>query len=73
MSAPFNAIGWAEPRLMPLYDALDELYHEWRDPDGGSDCLSDMFKRARDLCEAADVEIERIAKARTPNEIGEEG
>ncbi len=62
MSAPLVATGWAEPRLMPLYDALDELYREWRDPDGGSDDLSDMLKRARNLCEEADVIIERIRK-----------
>jgi len=57
-----QATGWAEPRLMPLYDALDDLYREWRDPDGGTDHLSDMLKRARDLCEQADVMIENIRK-----------
>lgn len=57
-----QATGWAEPRLMPLYDALDTLYREWRDPDGGTDTLSDKLKRARDLCEEADVMIERIRK-----------
>lgn len=62
MSTPINAIGWAEPRLMQLYDALDKLYHEWRDPDGGTDELSDMIKRARDLCEEADVRIENMRK-----------
>lgn len=62
MAAQINPIGWAEPRLMPLYDALDELYCEWRDPDGGTDDLSDLLKRARNLCEEADVMIERIRK-----------
>ena len=61
-SASQAATGWAEPRLMPLYDALDTLYLEWRDPDGGTDALSDMLKRARDLCEEADVMIENIRK-----------
>ena len=62
MSAPLNAIGWAEPRLMTAFDMLDELYEQYRDPEGGTDELSDMLKRARDLCEDADVEIERILK-----------
>lgn len=57
-----QATGWAEPRLMPLYNALDDLYREWRDPDGGTDDLSDLLKRARNLCEEADVMIERIRK-----------
>lgn len=62
MTAPINAIGWSEPRLMTLFNTLDELYHEWRDPEGGTDTLSDKFKRARDLCEEADVMIENIHK-----------
>lgn len=62
MTTPINAIGWAEPRLMTLFDAFDELYCQWRDPDGGTDELSDLFKRARDICEEADVMIERIRK-----------
>ena len=62
MSAPVTATGWAEPRLMTLFDALDMLYHEWRDPDGGTDEISDKLLRARDLCEDADILIERLRK-----------
>lgn len=62
MTTPINATGWAEPRLMTLYDALDELYQQYRDPEGGTDEVSDMLKRARDLCEDADVMIENRRK-----------
>lgn len=64
MGAPLNAIGWAEPRLMTVFDLLDELYAEYRDPDGGTDQLSTMLKRARDLCEDADVLIEEMKGGR---------
>jgi hypothetical protein len=60
MNAPISSTGWAEPRLMPLFGALDELYQEWRDPDGGTDEISDKLLRARDLCEDADILIERL-------------
>ena len=62
MTAPLNAIGWAEPRLMAAFDMLDELYEQYRDPEGGTDELSTMLKRARDLFEDADVLIENRSK-----------
>lgn len=62
MTTPLNATGWAEPRLMKLFDALDELYQQYRDPEGGTDEVSDMLKRARDLCEDADILIENRSK-----------
>lgn len=71
MSAPLNAIGWAEPRLMTVFDALDELYQQYRDPEGGTDEVSDMLKSARDLCEDADVMIEDRSKATSRQPEGE--
>jgi hypothetical protein len=62
VTAPLNATGWAEPRLMTVFDALDELYQQYRDPEGGTDELSDILKRARDLCEDADIIIENRFK-----------
>jgi hypothetical protein len=62
VSSPLDPYGWAEPRLMTAYDMLDELYQQWRDPEGGRDELSDMLKSARDLCEDADVMIEDRSK-----------
>ena len=62
MTTPLNAIGWAEPRLMSIFDALDELYQQYRDPEGWDDEVSGKLKRARDLCEDADVLIENRSK-----------
>lgn len=58
----WSLASWADPRLSQAYGLLDELYNEWRDLDGGLDALSEKFKRARDLCEEADVMIEAIRK-----------
>lgn len=62
MSAPINATGWAEPRLMSIYDALDELYQQYSDLVGVTDEVSGILKLARDLCEDADVLIENRSK-----------
>lgn len=47
---------------MAAFDMLDELYEQYRDPEGGTDEVSDMLKRARDLCEDADILIENRSK-----------
>ncbi len=62
MTTPLNDTGWVEPRLMSIYDALEELYQQYRDPEGGTDEVSDMLRRARDLCEEADILIENRSK-----------